>query len=112
MLFLSYNMRGIGGTSKLTTICRLIEIKSPKIIAFQETMTDEKRVKELMMVFLKEWKMETIDVDGHSGGLIKSWSPDIIFHSKSEYKDTLRTELEDPETGIRFFLSKCIWPIL
>ena len=54
--------------------------------------------------------MEAIDANGHSRVLLTAWSLDIIFHSKLEYKDALGTELEDPETGIRFFFLNVYGP--
>ena len=66
-------------------------------------MMDGDKAKEVLSGFLKDWRMETIDADGHSGGLLTVWSPEMIFHSKTEYKEALGTELEDPETRTHFF---------
>ena len=55
MLILSYNMRGIGGASKLTALRRLLELKTTKIIAIQEIMADGKKAKEALRGFLKDW---------------------------------------------------------
>ena len=103
-------MRGIGGASKVTTLRRIIELKKPKIIAIQEAMTDGERAKEIMGAILKDWRMETIDAEGHSRGLLIAWSPEITFYAKSDYKDALGTELEDPKTGIRFFFLNVYGP--
>ena len=84
-------MRGIGGASKVTALHRIIELKKPKIIAIQETMTYGERAKEIMRAILKDWWMETIDAKGHSGGLLISWNPDITFYAKFKYKDARGT---------------------
>ena len=73
-------MRGIGGASKVTTLRKIIELKKPKIIAIQETITDGERAKEIMGAILKDWRMETIDAKGHSKGLLNSLEPkDNLF---------------------------------
>ena len=54
--------------------------------------------------------MKTIDGDGHSGGLLTTWSRDMIFHDKSEYKDSLGTELEEPKTRTWFFFINVYGP--
>ena len=75
MLVLYYNVRGIGGASKLIALRRILDLKKPKIVAIQETMTDGQRAKEVLGTFLKDWHMETIDVEGHSRGILIAWSP-------------------------------------
>ena len=65
-------------------------------------MTDGDKAKEVLSGFLKYWRMETIDADDHSRGILTAWSPYIIFQAKTEYKDALGTELEDPKTKTRF----------
>ena len=72
MLILSYNVRGLRGTSKLTALQRLITLRKPKIIALQETMTEGDKAKEALSGFLKDWRMEAINAKGPSGGLLTS----------------------------------------
>ena len=86
MLILSYNMRGIGGASKLTTIHRILHLNKPKVVAFQETMLGGGKSKDVLKGVLKDWKMETLNAEGHLGGMITSWSPDIFFHNKATSK--------------------------
>ena len=73
-------------------------------------MMDGEREKEIMGGTLKDWQMETIDAEGHSGGLLTSWSPEITLYAKFDYKDALRTELEDLEIGIHFFFLNVYGP--
>ena len=59
MLILSYNARGIGGASKLTTLCRIIDLKKPKTVALQEITSEGEKTKEVLppklylVVFIK-----------------------------------------------------------
>ena len=62
---------GIGGASKLTALHRLVDFKNPKIVALQETMADMEKAKEALKACLRDWQMETLDAEGHSGGLVK-----------------------------------------
>ena len=98
MLILSYNVRELGGPSKVIALQCIITIEKQKLIALQETMMEGEKAKEVMRRLLKEWQMEAINVEGHLGGLITSWSPYIICHSKAFNEATLETELEDPES--------------
>ena len=68
MLILSYNVRGIGGASKLIALCRILDLNKPKVVAFHETMSGGGKSKELLKGVLKDWKMETLNVEGHLGG--------------------------------------------
>ena len=47
--------------------------------------------------------MEALDVDGHSRGLMTTWSPKLVCHNIKPYKDAIGSELEDPETELRFY---------
>ena len=73
-------------------------------------MMEGEKVKEVMEIFLKDKKMEAINVEGHLRGLIRSWGPYIICQSKSLYEATLEIELEDPETRTLFSLLNIYGP--
>ena len=47
MLLLSYNVKGVGGASKLTTLRRKLELKNPKILAIQEALMAGEKEKEV-----------------------------------------------------------------
>ena len=104
MLILSYNVRGLGGDSKLTTLCRILDLNKPKVVAFQETMSGGGKSKEVLKGVLKDWQRETLAAEGHLGGMITSSSPDIFFHNKATFKDVIGIELEDPKIGLHFYL--------
>ena len=48
MLILSYNVRGMGGTSKLISLSRIVDLTKPKVVAFQETMLEGGKAKEVL----------------------------------------------------------------
>ena len=91
MLILSYNVRGLGGSPKLAALCRILELNKAKVVALQETMSEGRKAKEALKTCLRDWQMETLDVEGHSGGMVTTWSPDIIFHNNSTFKDEIGT---------------------
>ena len=82
MLILSYNVKGLGGAPKLAALYRILYLKRPKVVALQETMSEGGETKDSLKNYLRDSQMEILDVDGHSGGLVTTWSPEI--------------ELEDP----------------
>ena len=47
--------------------------------------------------------MEALDADGHSRGLMTAWSPEIMCHNITPYKDAIGSELEYTETELRFY---------
>ena len=103
MLILSYNVRGLGGAPKLAALSRILDLKRPKVVALQETMTEGGRAKDTLKTHLRDWEMKTLDAEGHSRGLLTTWSPAIVCHNKNKFKDAIGTELEDLETGLIFY---------
>ena len=91
MLILSYNVKGLGGAPELATLRRLLDLKKPKVVALQETMSEGGVSREALKTCLRDWQMETLDAKGHSGGMVTTWSPDIIFHNNSTFKDEIGT---------------------
>ena len=47
---------------------------------------------------VKDWNSTSIDVDGHSGGGIMTWSPDLKLISITQFGSVLATLLEYGET--------------
>ena len=68
LLFISFNVRGLGGASKLISLKLIITLIKPSVVALQETMMEGKKAKEVMSRLLKEWWMESINTDAHSRG--------------------------------------------
>ena len=99
MLFLSFNIRGLGGAPKLATLGRILDLKRP---ALQETMTEGGKFKDSLKRYLKHWHMEALDVDGQSGGLMTASTPEIVCHNITPYKDAIGSKLEDLEIELRF----------
>ena len=48
MLILSFNIRGLGGAPKLAALGRILDLKIPKVIALQETMTEGGKAKDAL----------------------------------------------------------------
>ena len=38
-------------------------------------MLEGSKAEEIIKEIVKDWEMESIDADGHSGGLVTAWSP-------------------------------------
>ena len=70
MLILSYNVRGLGGAHKIVSLGRILDLKRPKVVALQETMTEGGRAKDTLKTHLSDWDMETLAAKGHLGGLL------------------------------------------
>jgi exonuclease III len=48
MLLLSLNLRGIGGTLKAASVCRLLDRTRPDIVFLQETLVHEQKARDFM----------------------------------------------------------------
>ena len=103
LLLISYNMRGLGGAPKVAALSRILDLRKPKVLALQETMMEGGRAIDTLKTHLRDWEMETLDAEGHSGGLVIAWNPLIVCHNRKKFKDAIGTELEDLETGLIFY---------
>ena len=70
MLVLSFNTRGLGSSSKIKALKRMIVSLKHTIILLQKTMMEGTKVKEVLEPWLKDWNFAYIISDGQSGGLI------------------------------------------
>ena len=77
MLIVSFNSRGIGGPKK-NSLKRLFNNLKPSVIMIQETMLEGSKVETLIKEILKYWEVERLDAVGHLGGLITTWSQDLL----------------------------------
>jgi hypothetical protein len=75
MLMLSLNIRGIGGTLKVASVHRLLDRTHPNIVFLQETLADEKKVRDFLLQFRPSWATTAVNSIGNSGGLLVSWDP-------------------------------------
>jgi exonuclease III len=51
MILLSLNIRGVGGTLKSSSFCRLLDRVWPKIIFLQETLVHEQKARDFVNSF-------------------------------------------------------------
>ena len=63
-----------GGGLKKTSLERLISNPKPTVLMIQKTMMEGMKVEEIVNEIVKDWKMESMDADGHSGGILIAWS--------------------------------------
>jgi hypothetical protein len=75
MIFLSLNIRGVGGILKSASLRRLLRRNSPDIIFLQETLVEEKKARAFMNSFRPSWLSCVVSSVGSSGGLLVSWDP-------------------------------------
>jgi exonuclease III len=78
MLFLSLNIRGIGGTLKTTSVRRLLDQTHPDIVFLQETLAHEQKARDFMHHLRPTWVSSVVNVVGNSGGLLVTWDPKFI----------------------------------
>jgi hypothetical protein len=64
MLMISFNIKGLGKTSKQISLGRIMDIHKPFVMIIQETMGEGKKVIEDLYKSWKEWDFLTLDVAG------------------------------------------------
>jgi exonuclease III len=55
MIFMSLNLRGIGGSLKAASFRRALETTHPNIVFLQETMVHEQKARSYMHKFRPSW---------------------------------------------------------
>ena len=75
MKILSINIKGLGVEPKKHALKWLITTMSLTVLLLQETMTEGKKVEEIVKECIKYWGMTSSDVDGNSRGTLTAWSP-------------------------------------
>jgi exonuclease III len=78
MIFLSLNIRGIGGTLKAASVRRLLDRTRPDIVFFQETLSDEKKARDFLLQLRPSWAATAVNSLGSSGGLMVAWDPNLF----------------------------------
>jgi exonuclease III len=108
MIFLSLNIRGVGGTLKSTSFRRLLSRTSPDIIFLQETLVDGQKVRTFLNKFHPNWHTCSVNSLGTSGGLAVSWDPtkfDLISLSVLWWHPTDRYQpVEQPTDQLSQYL--------
>jgi len=75
MILLSLNIRGVGGSKKLSYVRRLLLLIQPDIIFFQETLVDESRARTFFSKLNPTWYSTAVSSVGKLGGLLVAWDP-------------------------------------
>jgi exonuclease III len=78
MLFLSLNVRGIGGTLKVASFRRLLDHTRPEIIFLQETLVPAQKARDFLLNFRPSWAICSVNSVGNSGGLLATWDPNLF----------------------------------
>ena len=98
MRILSYNSRGMGGTSKKNALKRLFNNQKASIIMIRETMLEGDKAEATFKEILKSWEVEILDVVGHSRGLITTWSPTLKKIESRKLASAIKVKLQDQNT--------------
>jgi hypothetical protein len=75
MILLSLNIRGVGGTLKLASMCRFLHKVKPYVIFLQETIVEEEKARHFMLKFVPSWCSCVVGSVGNSCGLLVTWHP-------------------------------------
>ena len=75
MKILPLNIKRLGAVPNKVALKWILANISPTMLLIQETMTEGKKVEEVLKECLKDWGMTSCDSDGHSGGTLTAWSP-------------------------------------
>ena len=102
MIILSLNARGLGGASKKNSLKRLITNINPTVLLIQEITMEGKTVEEAINECAKDWKMQSINTEGNSRGILTAWIPMMNMISTTRYGLVLGTLMEDKETRLSY----------
>ena len=78
MILLTLNIRGVGCTLKLPTLCIILSNTKPDIIFFQETLVPEEKARKLMYTIFPSWMISVVSSVGKSEGILVAWNPNIF----------------------------------
>jgi hypothetical protein len=78
MIFLSLNIRGVGGPHKSSAFRSLLARTSPDIILLQETLVDGLKARTFLSKYRPDWHTCSVNSLGSSGGLAAAWDPSMF----------------------------------
>jgi hypothetical protein len=78
MKCMSFNSRSFAGALKKPSLKRVISMEHLDVLLLQETMGIGEEVKTCPENLLPDWKFETMDALGRSGGLTTGWNTQTI----------------------------------
>jgi ABC-type uncharacterized transport system YnjBCD ATPase subunit len=102
MIFLSFNVRGVGGAPKKLALKRMFLSLKPDIIMIQETMCPSDKAREIFSPWLRNWSFSTIDASGLSTGLLTGWSPNFQALSSSVVLSSISVKLKHKNSDLAF----------
>jgi len=70
MIFTSLNLRGLGGSSKITTLRRIFALIHLDVVFIQETMSEAWKACQFFLNIFLGWEVSAIDATGRSIGLL------------------------------------------
>ena len=97
MKFVSWNCRGLGGSSKVEEIKYIIEYKRLNILLIQETKMSDVEAMELSRLFWKNFQGKAISSRGASRGITTLISNNFLVKSIREIHHWLLTEIQEKD---------------
>ena len=88
----------------------MVKSLKPLVILLQEMMMEGAKAIEVIEPGMKDWSFSHINFDGHLGGLLTSWSPDLSKIKIKSYETLLKIVLEDRGPGETFSLYNVYGP--
>jgi exonuclease III len=79
MIITSFNIRGVGGDSKFSTLKRVFQKIHPDIVFVQETICTDEKACEIFLKLFPGWEVCATSALGHSGGLCCIWNPKVVL---------------------------------
>jgi hypothetical protein len=67
-----------GGTHKILSLKRLVQLHKPDVLFLQETMSTGDKVESLLRPWLRDWSFFSSSVEGMSGGLLIAWNSRVV----------------------------------
>ena len=74
MILLTLNVRGVGGTLKLASMCRLLNYIKPDIIFLQETLVDDEKARKNLLPLHPTWMFSDMSSVEKFDGLLVAWN--------------------------------------
>jgi endonuclease/exonuclease/phosphatase family metal-dependent hydrolase len=78
MLLLSLNLRGTGGTLKVSSVRSVLDKTHPNIFFLQETLVHSEKTRSFFHTLRPTWLSCAVNYVGTSGGLMVSWDPNYF----------------------------------
>jgi len=77
MIILSLNLRGFGGTIKISSLKALLSGTKPDIVFLQETLVSSDKAIKLFLQCAPSWNAVALNPSGRYDGLLSGWNLDF-----------------------------------